>query len=43
VQLGAGEAGDHLIFVFGHVWIVAQRMLDIHQRRRAVKNNRRQR
>jgi hypothetical protein len=43
VQLGAGEAGDHLIFVCGHVWIVVQRMLDIHQCRRAGENNRRHR
>jgi len=43
VQLGAGETGDHLIFVFGHVWIVVQRMLDIHKCRRACEHDRRHR
>jgi hypothetical protein len=40
VQLGAGEAGDHLIFVFGHVLIVVQPMLDFHRCRRAGENER---
>jgi hypothetical protein len=40
VQLGASEAGDHLIFVFGHVLIVVQPMLDFHRCRWAGENER---
>jgi hypothetical protein len=39
MQLGAGETGDHLIFVFGHVCIVVQRVLNIHQGCRAAEND----
>jgi hypothetical protein len=40
VQLGASEAGDHLIFVVGHVLVVVQPMLDFHRCRRAGENGR---